>query len=103
MDRTQKWMGSVGCLGQIENIKRQSLLYFIVIQSYKNKGSDNTSPEPIIKTSASNLVRASESTAEASDACNADVVHYSHVILDNRIGCTQKFFSDLHFVSFKEM
>ena len=25
MDRTQKWMGSVGCLGQIENIKRQSL------------------------------------------------------------------------------
>ena len=26
MDRTQKWMGSVGCLGQIENIKRQSLL-----------------------------------------------------------------------------
>ena len=27
MDRTQKWMGSVGCLGQIENIKRQSLLY----------------------------------------------------------------------------
>ena len=28
MDRTQKWMGSVGCLGQIENIKRQSLFYF---------------------------------------------------------------------------
>ena len=27
MDRTQKWMGSVGCLGQIENIKRQSLIY----------------------------------------------------------------------------
>ena len=27
MDRTQKWMGSVGCLGQIENIKRQSLEY----------------------------------------------------------------------------
>ena len=26
MDRTQKWMGSVGCLGQIENIKRQSLI-----------------------------------------------------------------------------
>ena len=26
MDRTQKWMGSVGCLGQIENIKRQSLV-----------------------------------------------------------------------------
>ena len=24
--RTQKWMGSVGCFGQIENIKRQSLL-----------------------------------------------------------------------------
>ena len=26
MDRTQKWMRSVGCLGQIENIKRQSLI-----------------------------------------------------------------------------
>ena len=25
MDRTQKWMGLVGCFGQIENIKRQSL------------------------------------------------------------------------------
>ena len=24
--RTQKWMGSVGCFGQIENIKRQSLI-----------------------------------------------------------------------------
>ena len=23
--RAQKWMGSVGCFGQIENIKRQSL------------------------------------------------------------------------------
>ena len=25
MTRTQKWMGLVGCFGQIENIKRQSL------------------------------------------------------------------------------
>ena len=25
MTRTQKWMGPVGCFGQIENIKRQSL------------------------------------------------------------------------------
>ena len=26
--RTQKWRGSVGYLGQIENIKRQSLYYY---------------------------------------------------------------------------
>lgn len=25
MDRKQKWMGSIGCFGQIENIRRQSL------------------------------------------------------------------------------
>lgn len=25
MTRTKKWMGSVGCFGQKENIKRQSL------------------------------------------------------------------------------
>lgn len=53
--------------------------------------------------SATDSVGASQTTTEASDACDTDVVHYSHVILDNRIGCTQKFFSDLHFVSFKEM
>jgi hypothetical protein len=28
--RTQKWMGSVGCFGQIENIKRQSLSYILI-------------------------------------------------------------------------
>ena len=26
--RTQEWMGSVGCFGQIENIKRQSLMNY---------------------------------------------------------------------------
>lgn len=52
--------------------------------------------------SATDCVGASQTTTEASDACDTDVVHYSHVILDNRIGCTQKFFSDLHFVSFKD-
>ena len=25
--RTQKWIGPVGCFGQIENIKRQALKY----------------------------------------------------------------------------
>ena len=34
MDRTQKWMGSVGCLGQIENIKRQSLITFMSTQVF---------------------------------------------------------------------
>ena len=27
--RTQKWMGLVGCFGQIENIKRQSLVMLL--------------------------------------------------------------------------
>ena len=33
--RTQKWMGSVGCFGQIENIKRQSLWYGICVPCAK--------------------------------------------------------------------
>ena len=30
MSRKQKRMGPVGCFGQIENIKRQSLLYWLM-------------------------------------------------------------------------
>ena len=31
MDRTQKWMGSVGCFGQIENIRRKP---YITVQIF---------------------------------------------------------------------
>ena len=64
MDRTQKWMGSVGCLGQIENIKRQSLFIAIKSLSYFDDAESDPMPEmletiswPYIKETIVNTLR----------------------------------------------
>ena len=42
MSRKQKRMGPVGCFGQIENIKRQSLIYFCRIIHREHPNITNT-------------------------------------------------------------
>ena len=89
MDRTQKWMGSVGCLGQIENIKRQSLLNDNHIQISMTESGDpkdnakaerinNTMKNELLKdmrfTSIEEVIRA---VARAVDFYNNDRPHMS--------------------------